>query len=80
MYVGEFRGKVHSLNSGKVSIQIKLKALQDLSEWTLLNVTWEDQQQEEIMNRKIELKFILGIIINYIKHTETGKASCLSQQ
>ena len=27
--------KVHSLNSGKVSIQIQLKALPELSEWTL---------------------------------------------
>ena len=26
---------VHSLNSGKVSIQIQLKALSELSEWTL---------------------------------------------
>ena len=28
-------GKVHSLNSGKVSIQIQLKGLPELSEWTL---------------------------------------------
>ena len=28
-------GKVHSLNSGKVSIQIQLKALPELSECTL---------------------------------------------
>ena len=28
------RGKVHSLNSGKVSIQIQLKALRELSKWT----------------------------------------------
>ena len=28
--------KVHSLNSSKVSIQIQLKALPELSEWTLV--------------------------------------------
>ena len=27
--------KVHSLNSGKVPIQIQLKALPELNEWTL---------------------------------------------
>ena len=29
--------KVHSLNSGKVSVQIQLNALPELSEWTLIN-------------------------------------------
>ena len=34
--------KVHSLNSGKVSIKIQLKALPELSEWTLRSyVLWD---------------------------------------
>ena len=33
-FCSKLYGKVHLLNSGKVSIQIQLKVLPELSEWT----------------------------------------------
>ena len=36
--IGDHICRVHSLNSGKVSIQIQLKSLPELSKWTLMKL------------------------------------------
>ena len=39
-YIFVISSQVHSLNSGKVSIETQLKALPELSEWTLTKVSY----------------------------------------